>query len=130
MRISDWSSDVCSTDLLAPGERLPSSRSLAADLGLGRNTVTAACDRLVAEGYLEGRRGAGLFVAADLPADGVSGLPARAAGPASQPRVKVESPPPPLPLTPGVPALGDFPLEARSEEHTSELQSLMRISYA
>lgn len=96
---------------LAPGERLPSSRSLAADLGLGRNTVTAACDRLVAEGYLEGRRGAGLFVAADLPADGVPGLPARGTGPHRQSPVKVESLPTPLPLTPEVPALDDFPLE-------------------
>lgn len=56
---------------LAAGERLPSSRALAADLGVGRNTVIAAVERLVAEGYLESRRGAGLFVAADLPPEGL-----------------------------------------------------------
>lgn len=61
---------------LSAGERLPSSRALAADLGLGRNTVVAAIERLVAEGYLTSRRGAGLFVAADLPAEGVARAPA------------------------------------------------------
>lgn len=63
------------------GERLPSSRTLAADLGLGRNTIVAAIERLVAEGYLETRRGAGLFVAADLPPEGIAetaGRPATA----------------------------------------------------
>lgn len=62
---------------LTTGERLPSSRALAADLGLGRNTVMAAMERLAAEGYLESRRGAGLFVAADLPSEGIAGRPAR-----------------------------------------------------
>jgi GntR family transcriptional regulator / MocR family aminotransferase len=37
---------------LQPGTMLPSSRSLAQDLKLGRNTVTAAYDQLVTEGYL------------------------------------------------------------------------------
>src|SRR3546814_7549597 len=36
----------------------------------------------------------------------------------------------PLPFQPGVPAQDAFPAKLRSEEHTSELQSLMRISYA
>jgi GntR family transcriptional regulator/MocR family aminotransferase len=48
---------------LAPGTRLPSSRMLADDLGLSRGTVAAAFDQLLAEGWLEGRRGAGTFVA-------------------------------------------------------------------
>jgi len=52
---------------LRPGERLPSSRALAEDLGLSRNTVTGACDRLVAEGYLAARPASGLFVAEDMP---------------------------------------------------------------
>ncbi|MEC9482460.1 MAG: PLP-dependent aminotransferase family protein [Halomonas sp.] len=45
---------------------LPSSRRLAHSLGIGRNTVIAAMDRLVAEGFAVARQGAGLFVA-DLP---------------------------------------------------------------
>ncbi|MFN8060225.1 MAG: PLP-dependent aminotransferase family protein [Vicinamibacterales bacterium] len=47
-----------------PGQRLPSTRSLAEDLGLSRNTVTAAYDRLIGEGYLEAKPRSALFVAA------------------------------------------------------------------
>ena len=47
---------------LRPGDRLPPTRSLAGDLGVSRNTVATAYDRLTAEGYLEGRVGAGTFV--------------------------------------------------------------------
>ena len=49
------------------GERLPSSRELAARLGTSRSTVTQAYDQLIAEGYLETARGAGTFVSAELP---------------------------------------------------------------
>lgn len=42
---------------LAPGLRLPSSRSLAADLGVARNTVVDAYGQLVAEGWLVARQG-------------------------------------------------------------------------
>ena len=49
---------------LAPGTRLPSTRALAAELGLARGTVTAAYDQLVAEGYLSARTGSGTTVAA------------------------------------------------------------------
>ncbi len=52
---------------LSPGARLASSRGLAEDLSVSRSTVVAAIDQLVAEGYAEGRRGSGVFVAADLP---------------------------------------------------------------
>ena len=52
---------------LVPGQRLPSSRQLAGDLALARNTVTDAYAQLFAEGYLESRVGAGSFVARTLP---------------------------------------------------------------
>lgn len=52
---------------LHPGGRLPSSRMLAGELGIGRNTVLAAYEQLTAEGYLEGQVGAGTQVAAVLP---------------------------------------------------------------
>lgn len=42
---------------------MPSTRSLADDLGVGRNTVVAAYDQLFAEGYIETRRGSGTTVA-------------------------------------------------------------------
>lgn len=52
---------------LAAGARLPSSRILAVDLGVGRNTVLSAYEQLAAEGYLEGQVGAGTKVASVLP---------------------------------------------------------------
>ncbi|MFJ8312626.1 MULTISPECIES: PLP-dependent aminotransferase family protein [unclassified Streptomyces] len=48
---------------LAPGTRLPSSRTLAADLGIARNTVADAYAELVAEGWLTARQGSGTKVA-------------------------------------------------------------------
>ncbi|NED30687.1 GntR family transcriptional regulator, partial [Streptomyces anulatus] len=48
---------------LAPGTRLPPYRSLAADLGLARNTVADAYAELVAEGWLAARQGSGTRVA-------------------------------------------------------------------
>jgi GntR family transcriptional regulator/MocR family aminotransferase len=51
---------------LRPGERLPSSRMLAASLGCSRNTVAEAYELLAAEGYLEGRVGAGSFVSQEF----------------------------------------------------------------
>ena len=52
---------------LAPGSKLPSTRLLAAEHGVSRNTVLQAFDQLMGEGYVEGRRGAGSFVSRDLP---------------------------------------------------------------
>ena len=85
---------------LAPGTRLPSSRSLARDLGLARNTVAAAYGQLVAEGWLEGRQGAGTRVALR---------------PAAEEPAPSAPPPPRAPrfdLRPGLPDLGAFPREA------------------
>lgn len=52
---------------VAPGTRLPSSRDLAEQLGLSRNTIMAAYEQLVAEAYLESKVGAGTFVVKNLP---------------------------------------------------------------
>ncbi|MFT3700105.1 MAG: PLP-dependent aminotransferase family protein [Kofleriaceae bacterium] len=48
---------------LPAGTRLPSSRELAERLEVSRNIVIAAFDRLVAEGFAEGRVGAGTYIA-------------------------------------------------------------------
>jgi GntR family transcriptional regulator/MocR family aminotransferase len=48
---------------LRPGTPLPSSRSLAIDLGIARNTVAEAYGQLVAEGWLASQRGSGTRVA-------------------------------------------------------------------
>ncbi|WP_130618816.1 PLP-dependent aminotransferase family protein [Dyella amyloliquefaciens] len=51
---------------LAPGSRLPSTRDLAQQLGVSRKTTLEVYERLVAEGFLEGRTGDGTFVAEGL----------------------------------------------------------------
>ena len=51
---------------LPSGLRLPSSRALATELGVSRTSVVTAFERLIAEGFLEGRVGAGTFVGANL----------------------------------------------------------------
>jgi GntR family transcriptional regulator / MocR family aminotransferase len=82
---------------LAPGVRLPSSRDLAAQLGVARGTVTAAYGQLIAEGYLTSRRGSGTRVAAAL---GHAAPPPEPA--AEPPRWRYD-------LRPGLPALSAFP---------------------
>jgi GntR family transcriptional regulator/MocR family aminotransferase len=52
---------------LKTGERLPSSRTLAQELGLSRNTVLASYEELAAEGFVMGRVGSGSYVAAIEP---------------------------------------------------------------
>jgi len=59
---------------LGAGSALPSSRQLARELGIGRNTVLSAIDRLTAEGFLETRPGAGVFVV-EWRAGAVTGTP-------------------------------------------------------
>lgn len=48
---------------LARGARLPSSRALAADLGVSRSVAEQAYEQLLAEGWVEARQGSGTFVA-------------------------------------------------------------------
>jgi GntR family transcriptional regulator/MocR family aminotransferase len=48
---------------LSVGDRLPSTRALATELGVSRSIAEQAYDQLLAEGWLEARRGAGTFVA-------------------------------------------------------------------
>ena len=46
---------------LRPGQRIPSTRALAADLGVSRLPVLSAYEQLLHEGYLVGRTGSGTF---------------------------------------------------------------------
>jgi GntR family transcriptional regulator / MocR family aminotransferase len=83
---------------LQVGDRLPSTRELAAVLRVSRTVTAAAYDQLLAEGWVEGRVGSGTFVRA-VPLPGPSatvpvGAGPGAAGPAVGPRVD---------LRPGVP---------------------------
>jgi DNA-binding transcriptional regulator YhcF (GntR family) len=64
---------------LAPGERLPSVRALARQLGLHANTVSAAYRELQSAGHVELKRGAGVYVRAGKPttldeAQGLDGM--------------------------------------------------------
>src|SRR3546814_9803815 len=105
MRISDWSSDVCSSDL--------------PDLGLVREVIAAATPDVVA--LQEVQRGQ-------------ARAPARQLGWSVAWRFKhwsVVVPPEGLGLLSPRSLAGATRIHlARSEEHTSELKSLMRISYA
>jgi len=120
--------------------RLPSSRSLAADLGISRITVNLAFSKLYAEGYLRSKAGSGTFVAQPLPesfltadkfATGQIRLggtkPSRQIG--NRPRIssRAEAIPdrrigkqfdlgalgagPGVSLVPGLPAVDEFPIE-------------------
>ena len=52
---------------LGPGQRIPSTRSLAVELRISRIAVLNAFEQLLAEGYFEARSGSGTFVAGSLP---------------------------------------------------------------
>ena len=70
---------------LKGGMKLPSTRALADELGVSRNTVLNAYGQLMAEGYLEGVEGSGTFVARVLP-DLLLTTPGRKVPTATQPR--------------------------------------------
>ncbi|MGA2992559.1 MAG: PLP-dependent aminotransferase family protein, partial [Candidatus Korobacteraceae bacterium] len=59
---------------LAAGSKLPSSRTLAKELGVARNTVTQAYEQLLAEGYVESSAGSGTYVS-DTTLDRIVGVP-------------------------------------------------------
>lgn len=56
-----------SVGLLFPGDRLPSARMLAKELGVARGTIEQAYSLLIAEGYLQAHGQAGTRVNPDLP---------------------------------------------------------------
>ncbi len=109
-----------------PGRRLPPSRSLASSLGISRNTVVSAYEQLLAEGYIEGRTGAGTFVA-DLPRrDSIQRGGRNLPGPGLSERGKIlaripvsrrkplRDVPAAVPFQPGVPDLAAFPFAEMS----------------
>jgi GntR family transcriptional regulator/MocR family aminotransferase len=52
---------------LRAGQQIPSTRSLASELGISRIPVLTAYSQLLAEGYFETRMGSGTFVCSSLP---------------------------------------------------------------
>lgn len=67
VQISDLLRAEIQRGRLRPGDRLPGTRALAEQLGVGRNTVVAAYDELAAEGWLITRAAGGSFVSRELP---------------------------------------------------------------
>ena len=51
---------------LEPGQQLPSARELAKDLGISHITVKTVYEQIAAEGCVEAKTGAGIFVAQGL----------------------------------------------------------------
>ncbi|MFH9741331.1 PLP-dependent aminotransferase family protein [Streptomyces roseolus] len=101
---------------LAAGTRLPSSRALAADLGVSRGLVTEAYEQLTAEGYLRTDRGSGTWVGGTV-------RTGRAAGAAP------DGPPVPAPgvcadFRPGTPDLSLFPRAAWAAAQRTVLAGL------
>jgi GntR family transcriptional regulator/MocR family aminotransferase len=118
---------------LAPGARLPSTRSLAGDLGLSRNVVLMAFDKLLDEGYVEARVGSGTYVSTSLPDTAIAPWRPRVREVVSSPplRLSVHArrvlslAPLPTPTAPlrsglryefryGLPGIADFPADAWS----------------
>lgn len=66
-QVTDAVRDAIVQDRLRSGTRLPSTRALAQDLNVSRNTILEAFTELCAEGYLEARTGSGTYVASRLP---------------------------------------------------------------
>ncbi|WP_410620222.1 PLP-dependent aminotransferase family protein [Amycolatopsis sp. cmx-8-4] len=98
---------------IRPGEALPPTRELAQRLAVSRTTVSAAYDRLTAEGFLAGRVGSGTFVTASPAArpepshvSGVRPLPEWDAVPSPPAPF---APAPEFDFRPGVPDLTRFP---------------------
>ncbi len=105
-----------------PGSRLPSSRQMALDLGVSRNTVNAVYDQLKAEGFLQSRAGKGVFVHEDI------ATVAEPAGPGPRRPIRTAAALPPLPapranklrtvedanlpFQPGLPDLDAFPIRS------------------
>lgn len=97
--------------VLRPGQRVPSTRALAAELAVSRLPVLTAYDQLLHERYLEGRVGSGTYVSGALPDDLLR--PSRGA---ATPSRRAPRPPPRArdegglgPFRMSLPALDQFP---------------------
>jgi len=77
-QLYDWFRRVITDGQMRPGQRVPSTRSLAAELKISRIPVLNAYEQLLAEGYLETFIGAGTCVARSIPDDALSAQASKA----------------------------------------------------
>ena len=131
--------------LILADSRLPSTRALAADLGVSRTTVLLAFEQLKAEGYLVPRPGSGIYIAKELP-DRRPDLRVVAAGPAvKHPLLSARGrslararpmdrrlPLPPRAFRVGTPAVDLFPVRLWSQIARQSVSSLSpaRLDYS
>lgn len=119
---------------LRTGQALPSTRALATSLGVSRNTVVAAYDLLLSEGYVVSRQGAG-YVVAHVGATQTGAAPPSAGGETRlQPRWRDAVAPTPMATLPpsrydlrvGMPDISRFPFEAWRKLSARALRTLTR----
>jgi len=124
---------------LKPGSRLPSTRDLSNRYGVARGTVVTVFEQLRAEGYLEGKVGAGTYVSRRLPEDllQAKSSPIPAAVAESRPRLLSQFaqrlPPSPRGTIPRIrafriatPAVDSFPLKLWADIATRRMRKATR----
>jgi GntR family transcriptional regulator/MocR family aminotransferase len=112
--VMDAIREAIRTGRLVPGSRLPSSRALAADLGVARNTVARTYAELIAEGWLTAQHGSSTLVS-QRAAEAVRSVTAPAKRPSSR---KLDHD-----LRPGHPDLSSFPRTEWSRAVTRALKA-------
>ncbi|MCE4556446.1 PLP-dependent aminotransferase family protein [Pelomonas cellulosilytica] len=129
--------DAIASGRLAAGLRLPSTRQLAAQAGVSRNTAVAAYELLAAEGWLESRGAAGSFVA-ELPRAAVAVSDRASVAPWADsrwlrgavggwPAPVVSGASPAYPFRTGVPEVAGFPFDVLRRLHTRALQAAAQM---
>ena len=125
---------------LAPGSRLPSTRQLADRLGVSRTSVLSAYDRLLGEGYIQGRTGSGTYVSDDVAETVV--MPARSPARRDNPTTRRLSmagiryrdasrslgPPEEIAFTPGCTSVDAITIEAWRRVGLRQLKTLERVN--
>lgn len=120
---------------LRPGQRLPSTRAMAQELGISRLPVLNAFEQLLQEGFLEGRAGAGTFVSSSILEGGRRPPTDRPAKRRSRSALDASLPPNPDallgPFRVSLPALDRFPIRtwARLVGRRARTMSIDAMAY-
>jgi GntR family transcriptional regulator/MocR family aminotransferase len=141
LQLASAVADEIRSGRLKPGEPLPGSRELAAQLGVNRNTVMASYAELAAEGLVDARIGGGTFVSAPMARTGHpatarargSDVPTyRLARPLQFPAQRAAASPGTLNLALGLPDVRLFPAAAlaRAFRRAISPRSRASLSYA